>query len=127
MSFMASKSKDLSLLILRVSAGTLMIFAHGWPKLANFGAYSQKFPDPLGIGMALSLSGAVFGEVICSLMILLGIKTRWFAAPALITMLVAAFIHHANDPWDSKEKAILYAIMYLVLIISGGGKYSVRD
>ena len=126
-SFYLGISRDLGLLLLRVLVSLLMIFPHGLGKLLNFGSRTQNFPDPLGIGSFMSLSGAVFSEVVCSVMIILGIKTRWFSVPALFTMLVAAFIVHGNDPWMKKEKAILYAVVYLVLVITGGGKYSVRD
>jgi putative oxidoreductase len=119
--------KDLGLLLLRIFSAGLMIFPHGWGKVMKLINNPAGFPDPLGIGATLSLSGAVFTEVICSLMIILGIKTRWFSVPALFTMLIAAFVVHANDPWKIKEKAILFSVMYLVLAISGGGKYSVRD
>lgn len=107
--------------------GLLMIFPHGWSKMINFSAKMGSFPDPIGLGSTFALTGAVFSEVICSLMIILGVKTRWFSAPALFTMLIAAFVIHANDPWMKKEKAILFAVSYLVLFITGGGKYSVRD
>lgn len=120
-------AKDISLLSMRVIFCSMMFIAHGWGKLTNFSKMMNGFPDPLGIGSTLSLSGAVFTEVVCSIMIILGIKTRWFSIPGLFTMLIAAFVVHANDGWNVKEKAILYAAVYLVLIISGGGKYSVRD
>lgn len=126
-SFYLGISKDLGLLILRVAISLLMIFPHGLGKLLNFGSRMNNFPDPLGIGSLMSLSGAVFSEVVCSLMLILGIKTRWFSIPALFTMLIAAFVIHGNDPWMKKEKAILFAVVYLVLAITGGGKYSVRD
>ena len=85
------------------------------------------FPDPIGFGSPVALALTIFSEVICSLMIILGIKTRIFATPLFITMLVAAFHIHASDPWNVKEKAILFGVAYLTLIITGGGKYSVRD
>ena len=120
-------SKDAGLLVLRIGVGLLMLFPHGYQKVVNFTARMNSFPDPLGIGSTLSLSGAVFSEVICSILIMLGVKTRIFSTPAFFTMMVAAFMVHGSDPWGNKEKAVLYALMYLILIITGGGKYSVRD
>lgn len=127
MDLIKTNGKDLGILVLRLLSGLLMIFPHGWGKAMGYSNLMNTFPDPIGIGSFLSLNGAIFTEVVCSLMIILGIKTRWFAAPALFTMLVAAFVVHANDPWKVQEKAILFGVMYLVLIITGGGKYSVRD
>ena len=49
----------------------------------------------------------------------------WLAAvPLLVTMLVAAFVVHADDPWGKKEFALLYAIPALSLIFTGGGRFS---
>lgn len=104
-----------------------MLLAHGWGKLINFPTLMDTFPDPLGIGSMFSLTLAVFAEVICSILIILGVKTKWFAVPGLITMMIAAFMVHASDPFNVKEKAILYGLGYVVLMITGGGKFSVRD
>lgn len=127
MSFIKNGSQDIGLLILRVGIGLMMIFPHGWGKMMGFSKNLDSFPDPLGIGSMMSFGGALFSEIICSLMLILGIKTRFFATPLLFTMLIAALVVHSNDPWMVKEKAALYGLVYLVLIISGGGKYSVRD
>lgn len=124
---MEGKAKDLGLLFFRVSLGLLMLFPHGYSKVVSFSERMDVFPDPLGVGSAISLSLAVFAEVIASLMLILGIKTRFFATPLLITMMVAAFMVHGSDPWGTKEKAVLFAVGYMTLIITGGGKYSVRD
>jgi putative oxidoreductase len=40
-------------------------------------------------------------------------------------MLVAAFIIHADDPFRKQEFALLYAVPYLTLILTGGGKFSI--
>ena len=39
-------------------------------------------------------------------------------------MLVAAFVVHADDPWGKKEFALLYAIPFTALAITGGGRYA---
>lgn len=127
MSLLKKGNSDIGLLVLRLGAGLMMIFPHGYGKVVNFTNLLNSFPDPLGMGSTMSLIGAVFGEVICSLMIILGIKTRFFSIPALVTMLVAVFVVHGADAWAVKEKAALYALSYVVLILAGGGKYSVRD
>ena len=91
----------------------------------NFKNIAPNFPDPIGLGGQVSLGLAVFGEVVCPIALIVGFKTRLAAVPALITMLVAAFIVHAPDPWKKKELAIMYAVVYLTLILCGSGKYSV--
>ena len=120
-------NQDIGILFFRVAIGLLMIFPHGFSKLVGFGDKMDSFPDPIGLGSPVALGLTVFAEVICSLMIILGIKTRYFATPLFITMAVAAFHIHASDPWNVKEKAILFGVAYFTLILTGGGKYSVRD
>jgi putative oxidoreductase len=112
------------ILFLRIAAGGFMLAFHGWGKLINFGDRWGKFGDPLGVGSELSLILTVFAEFFCSLALILGFKTRAAALPLLITMLVVATIVHADDPWNKKEFALLYAIPFLTLMFTGGGRYS---
>lgn len=115
---------SLGLLVLRVGVGLFMLTAHGWGKLVNFGDLAGSFPDPIGIGSAPSLVLAIFAEVICAVLLVAGLGTRFAAVPLLITMLVAAFVVHADDPWAKKEFALLYAIPFLSLIFTGGGRFA---
>ena len=112
------------LLLLRIGAGGFMLAFHGWGKLVNFGDRWGKFGDPIGLGPEASLILTVFAEFFCSLALILGLFTRAAAIPLLITMLVVAGIVHADDPWNKKEFALLYAIPFLTLMLTGGGKYS---
>jgi putative oxidoreductase len=121
---------SLGLLAARVVFGGLMLFGHGWPKLMNFSAYSASFFDPIGLGGELPLALAVFAEVLCALLITIGLVTRGAAVPLIVTMAVAAFVVHGGDPLfmgqgASKEPALLYLGGYLVLLLAGPGKYSV--
>ncbi len=116
---------DLGLLILRVGIAGMMIFGHGWGKLVDFAARSGKFPDPFGIGSTASLALAVFGEVVCAALLAVGLFTRLAAVPFLITMLVAAFVIHGDDPFAKKELALLYALPALMLIATGPGGLSI--
>jgi putative oxidoreductase len=40
-------------------------------------------------------------------------------------MSVAAFIVHFDDPFKSKELALLYLAGYLIIFVIGPGKYSI--
>jgi putative oxidoreductase len=115
---------SLGLLLLRLAVGGMMLVGHGWGKLINFGEKASVFPDPLGVGSMTSLSLAVFAEVFCSIGIILGLATRFVAIPLTITMFVAAFIIHSDDPWQKKEFALLYLAPFLTLIFTGAGRFS---
>jgi putative oxidoreductase len=115
---------SIGLLILRVFMGSMMLVDHGWGKLINFGEKASVFPDPLGVGSMTSLSLTVFAEVFCTIAIILGLATRLVAIPLIITMFVAAFIFHADDPWQKKEFALLYLVPFLTLVFTGAGRFS---
>lgn len=118
------KQLDIGLLVLRLTSGGIMLFAHGWGKLTGFSTIVTKFPDPIGLGSSVALALTVFSEVFCAAAIMLGILTRFAAFPLFITMIVAGFVIHANDPFVNKEKAILFAAMYLTLVLTDGGGLS---
>ncbi len=59
-----------------------------------------------------------------SILILIGFGTRLAAIPLIITMAVAAFLIHSADPFGKQEMAILYLVVYVVLLIAGSGRYS---
>jgi putative oxidoreductase len=117
-------SADLGLLVLRLGAGLMMSFAHGWGKLTDFGALLERFADPIGLGVRLSATLTVFAEFLCAIAVVLGFLTRLAAVPLAFAMFVAAFVVHADDPWSKKELALLYFVPFLALIIAGGGRYS---
>ncbi|MCK0131367.1 DoxX family protein [Flavobacteriaceae bacterium F08102] len=122
---MKNKQIAFTLLFLRVGF-SMMMLTHGIPKLGLINAAPLKFPDPLGVGMFISLLLALIGEVVCPILIIVGYKVRWTVIPVIITMLVALFLIHWEDDFATKEKAILYAIAFIAIGLSGGGKYAIR-
>jgi putative oxidoreductase len=117
---------DLGLLLVRLLAGGMML-THGIPKFDRlFGEGPVKFADPFGLGPEISLGLVLFAEVGCSLLVMIGFKTRWATIPLMITMLVAAFYIHGADPFGEKELPLLFFTLFLSILISGGGRYSVE-
>ena len=122
-----NRNIEYGLTVLRVSVAALML-THGYPKLMVLVSGGEiKFADPIGLGITTSFVLTIFAEFFCSIFLLIGLKTRLAAIPLAITMAVAAFIVHGADPWANKEKALLYLVIYLVLIISGGGKLALKN
>jgi len=117
---------SIGLLVLRVGVGLTMLLGHGWGKLAGFSGLADRFPDPIGVGPQTTLVLAILAEVVCSLLLVLGLGTRVAAAPPLVTMLVAAFLVHAGDPWAKRELAMLFAMTYLTLLLAGGGRFALE-
>ncbi len=118
-------SHSIALLFLRAAAGGLMVVLHGWGKFQNFGDKASNFPDPLGVGPEVSMGLTIFAEVVCAACIVLGLMTRWCAVVGGITMVVAAFVIHADDPLRKQELALMYLSMYSALVLFGSGRLSV--
>ena len=120
-----SKNIDLGLLLLRLCFGGAMLYGHGWGKLMKFfGDGPPLFADPLAIGPEMSLYLVVFAEVICAILLMLGLFSRFATIPLIIAMLVAVVAVHIDDPFTKMEKALIYLLSYISLLIMGPGYYS---
>lgn len=115
---------SIGLLVLRVGGGGLLLFGHGWKKLMNAAAQAPGFADPIGLGPVPSFWLVVFAEVFCAGLVMAGLLTRLSTVPILGFLAVAGFIQHANDPWLRRELAFVFAVPFLALLLTGGGKYS---
>src|SRR5438477_262911 len=85
---------SLALLVLRIWLGMTMLINHGVSKLTGFSAKAPDFPDPLGIGHTASLALAVFSEVFGSMLLIMGLATRFAAMVLAVDMAVAFFFVH---------------------------------
>ena len=116
-------TKHFGLAILRIGLGLSMV-THGLPKFQNFTAITERFPNFLGLGADINLGLVVFAELVCALLVSVGLFTRAASIPIVITMLVAFFVIHGGDPFAKREMAFLYLIGFTTLICLGGGKWS---
>jgi len=121
-----SSSGNFALLVLRLWIGMQMLLLHGTDKLMNFTTAVPDFPDPLGIGRTASLVLAVFAEVFASLLLVLGLFTRFSALVLIINMTVAFVCVHkgALSGEHSGELAFLYLLAYVVIFLAGPGRVS---
>lgn len=115
---------DVALLVLRVWFGSVLALGHGLGKVKNLGGFIDSvagmgFPLPIVTGPFAALS-----EFVGGLCLALGLMTRLAGAAIVGTMLGAAFVVHAADPFMKKEFALAYACAALVLVIAGPGRYS---
>jgi len=116
---------ELGLLILRVWLGLTMLLNHGIPKLTAFADTAAKFPDPFGIGAKASLSLALFAEVVCSALLVIGFFTRPAALALAITMGTAfSLVHKGSLGQGGGELAFMYLAGYLALLFAGAGRFS---
>ncbi|MFP9100665.1 DoxX family protein [Flavobacterium sp. RHBU_24] len=116
---------SLALLMVRIVVGGLML-THGLQKYYMLieGA-PVKFPDPINIGAGPSLVLAVFAELVCSALLIIGFATRLITLPLIINMAIIVFVVHSRKGLEVQELPILYLLIYVLLLITGSGKYSV--
>src|SRR6266566_2273052 len=117
---------SLALLTLRLWLGLTMFINHGIGKLKDFSHLSGDFPDPFGIGHGASLALAVFAEVVASLLLVMGLLTRFAALVLAVNMGVAFLVAHkgALSGGHSGELAFIYLAGYIALLLAGAGQMS---
>lgn len=129
--FLPASSADAQLLLLRVGIGLTLFAKHGWEKVSQLSLVNPHFADPLHIGTNLSWIVATFADGICSLLIVLGVATRWLSAFCFFNIFVAwSLVHHfaffgKGQATDHGELIVQYLVAFAVLAIGGAGRYSV--
>ena len=111
------------LLVVRIFFG-IMFLTHGYDKLMAHTTMADLFADPIGLGSVISFWMVVFAELVCSLALIFGILQRVALIPMMVTMIVAFFMVHGGAPFAAKELSFIYLMAFVLLFITGPGKYS---
>ncbi|HYM95405.1 MAG TPA: DoxX family protein [Chitinophagaceae bacterium] len=117
-------SFNLSMLLLRLGFGSLLFINHGLTKLKRFSEFKSSFSDPLHVGHNTSLVLALFAEVFCSVLVVMGLLTRLASLVLVIFFIIIIFILQKNRPLQNSELAILYLIASIITFFCGPGKWS---
>lgn len=118
-----TKVYDLSLLLFRVGI-SLSMLTHGYQKLTHLLEGNSSFANPIGFGETFTLYLAILSEFVAPLFVIVGYKARFASVLPFITMIVAALIVHAGDPFAKQELALLYAAAFFIVFMIGPGKIS---
>lgn len=118
-----SFSAQFGLTFLRGFTGLSLAFAHGIGKIPPSERFIESvsrmgFPLPDFFAWAAGIS-----EFFGGLLLAAGLMTRPSSFLIIVTMAVAAFVRHADDPFTTKEKALLFACVALLFLLVGCGKY----
>ena len=116
---------NIALLILRVVFARSMLYGHGLGKFNKLIQGDLSFANPIGIGEVPTLILAVFSEFLAPIFIIFGFKTKFFSFFPAATMFIAAFVVHWGDPFGRVEKALLFLTVFVILMMTGPGKYSI--
>ncbi|MGU7782137.1 DoxX family protein [Burkholderia sp. PU8-34] len=117
-------STDLGLLFLRVSAGVLLLIVHGLPKIRHFTSEEEAIEDPFHFGKLLSIGFAIFAEVLCPLLVIVGFATRLASLPVMVISAIALLRVHPEWTAQQAQFAWMLIIMFGTLVIAGAGQYS---
>jgi len=116
---------NIAMLLLRISFGVTLLVKHGFAKVMVFGQLQTTFYSFMGFGPKFSLILALFAEIFCSLLVILGLFTRWACIPIIFTMLVVIYGANADKDFMESELPIFYLTAFLTLLLCGPGRISV--
>ncbi len=125
---------DLGLLVIRVIMGVLMAF-YGYEKLIHFNELASsdfwaKNVSFLGMSGKVPLALTVFAELICSLLLIVGLFSRF---SLIVLAFCMAYIFLVIFPFNiisggkngfEFNSAFTYFVIYVGLLFTGVGRYS---
>jgi putative oxidoreductase len=116
---------DATLFAARLTFGGYMAMEHGLKKFYKWDTIQHDFANPLGIPDYWSAALTIWAELYCCILIVLGLFTRFSALTNAICMLIAALVVHGGDPMDERESAFIYFAGFILLVYTGGGRWSI--
>jgi putative oxidoreductase len=125
---------DFGLLLIRLIIGLLMAF-YGYEKLIHFNEMAASYfwmknVSFLGMSSKIALGLTVFAELVCSILLILGLFTRislFFLLFCMGWIFLVIFPFSILDKGDNGYQfndAFVYFMIYLGLFFTGPGKYS---
>ena len=119
---------DRAILFLRIFIAAVMLL-HIIGKMQNYDNVVLTFPSLLDFNRPTSLALSIIFEAAMATMIAIGIGTRLSALLMFITSLVTLFDialqAEGAISTDAAKLQFIYAGIFLTLMISGGGRYSI--
>ena len=121
-----ARAQDWGLLCLRVSGGLFLLAVHGLPKLLNYTAQLQTIEDPFHLGAHLTLTLAIFAEVVCPLLIVAGVLVRLACLPILCVLLIAMLVVHPQWSVAEGQFGWLLLMLFTAVFIAGPGRLALN-
>ena len=119
-----SRNQNLGLLFLRVSGALFLLWVHGLPKLLNYSEQLKLIEDPFHLGAHVTLLLAIFAEVLCPLLIIVGVLVRLACLPILAVLLIAMVVVHPEWSLFEGQFGWLLLIIFTSVLIAGPGRLS---
>lgn len=114
---------DSAILFLRLFMGTLL-FTQAITKSQQYLWLEQEYPAMWGLSSAdvVSLVGII--EAVAGALLAMGLLTRITSVVMTVVMFGAAFLLFPSQSFDQAELKVVYAGIYIFLLIAGAGRYS---
>ena len=117
-------SFNFAMLFLRSFLG-LLLASHGYTKLVKFSSLKYSFINFMHLGSTISLSLIIFAELVCGILLILGLFTRFAAIPIIIGMCVVVFVASHGQIFSGGERGMIYLAAAVTIFLCGPGKISV--
>jgi putative oxidoreductase len=121
---LAASSTDIGLLFLRVAASVLLLIVHGLPKIRHYRHEAAVIEDPFHFGRKVTISFAIFAEVLCPILMIAGLATRLAALPVMAVTAIALLRVHPEWTIDQAQFAWMLLILFGTIAIAGPGHYT---
>ena len=115
---------DAGILLTRLVLGGLFTW-HGYDAVMHYNQYLAMSKSTIGLDPALEFNLVVFSQLIGGILVALGWLTRLAVIPLFITMTVAFFVAHRNDPFFQKELSFVFWLLCMAVFVLGSGRFSV--
>ena len=116
---------DIGLLILRIVVGVNLFVKHGLFKIPLLLAANPQFPDPFHLGVKPTLAFAFLSDGICSILMVLGLGTRYAAAIMAINLTVAwGMVYGFSIRPANGELLTLFLAGVVAVGLMGPGRYA---
>jgi putative oxidoreductase len=129
-----SPAADAALLAMRIIVGLTLFAYSGAPKLFHLGSLLSPGSDPLklGAGAPVAMIYAAFALGICTLLVVLGLATRYAAFFTTVSLAATFFLidHSLStnllDPGHNSHPEVtwLYMSAFFAMTFTGPGRYS---
>ncbi len=116
-------NSDWVVLYLRIIVGGALLL-HNVAKMQNYNFIIDSYRQLWGVGSATWFVAFAFVEVVCAILLIMG---RWVRSAAVVLVLGTAagmIIYFEARSQQMIELNALYILIYLLLVITGGGYYS---
>ena len=118
------ETPDAGLLFARLAGALMLLSVHGLPKLLHWQRELVHIEDPLGMGPGLTLACALFAEVLCPVLVALGLFTRLACLPPLFLLGVSMVLVHPDWSLEQGQFGWLLMIVFGTVALAGAGRWS---